>query len=165
LGDLELYVMPLHVAPVVSYEMLRKGRIERPLGGLDRLNLTDVGGRMVLPWLRRGGRIAVRDASLPYPWSIQLRDDDGEGPDLEAIRSGDSTFRSVIKVTARQGQAALQAVSDLLDGLGRDPLETPYWDLKCWEAFHRETGLTFEDLERTDRETIEALGYQRKDRS
>ena len=90
-----------------------------------------------------------------------IRGEDGEGPDLEAIRSGDSTFRSVRKVTARSGDIAVRAISELIEDLGRDPLDTPYWDLKCWEAFHRETGLTFEDLERTDRETLEVLGSGR----
>lgn len=155
---LVLWIAPLHVAPVVSYEMLRKGSIERPRSGLDRMNLTEIGEMIIVPHLRKGGKVRFRDVSLPFPWKAEVMEGEGTVLRMDAMTAGRSTLRSMIRFEFDAGNGISGAVKELLGGIDRDPLSTPYWDIKSWEVFHKETGLTFEDVRRTDESTIRELG-------
>lgn len=151
-----MWIMPLRVAPVVSYEMLRKGSVKRPLNGLDRLNLTDVGEALIFPHLNDGGDIELRDVRLPYPWNARLK---GEAElNVEAVWAGGSTFRSIFRL--RFGEGGAQKVKDMLDALDRDPLDSPYWDTPTWERFFKGTGSTKNDVSKSVNRTMKKLGRE-----
>ncbi len=156
--ELVLWIAPLHVAPVVSYEMLKAGRIDRPKSGLDRFNLTEIGEHLILPHLERGGRLRLKDVNLPFPWKAELLHGDSSVMRIDAMTAGKSTYRSMIRIAFESGNGVCDPIKEMLGRTNRDPLSTPYWDLKSWEVFHRETGLTFDDIRKVDESTIEALG-------
>ena len=155
--ELVLWIAPLHVSPVVSYEMLRKGTIARPKSGLDRFNLTEVGHLLIVPHLSGGGSIRLKEVNLPFPWKAELLQGDTTVMHLDAMTAGKSTYRSMIRITFESGNGVGDPLKEMLGSLGRDPLSTPYWDLKSWEIFHKETGLTYEDIRSVDARTISEL--------
>jgi hypothetical protein len=154
--------MPLHVAPVVSYEALKKNMLQRPRSGLDRFNLTEIGKRLMEWHLGSGGKVRLRDVKLPYPWKADLIGSHEPILRMDAMRAGNSTFRSILRIEFASGNGASMAVKDMLAELGRDPLSTPYWDDKSWETFCRETGLTYEELKAQNEGTMERLGIPLK---
>jgi len=159
--EMEFWIMPLHVAPVVSFDELKKCRIARPRSGMDRFNLTDVGEALIVPYLAAGHGLRFGSVDLPYPWKIEL----GSTTTIEAIRVGNSTFRSILKVVFDLKNGFSGSMRRMISELDRDPLETPYWDMKSWETFHRESGRTKDQLTKVDSATFEALGIKRPAKS
>ncbi|MGA1822877.1 MAG: hypothetical protein ACMUIG_10160 [Thermoplasmatota archaeon] len=140
-----IWIIPRHVRPVVSYDKLRKSRIETARSGLDRLNLTDIGDAVLTSWIKRGGFVRLESADLPFPWSASLSYQREDHARMTGMMIMGSTFRSIFRMDVLKNGNILD---DGIRRLGRDPLISPYWNDETWKEFHSMTGITRDEAKR-----------------
>ena len=150
-----IFIIPLHVRPVVSYEKLKKkNSLKRARSGLDRLNLTDVGQTIFSTWKEGGGFIKMGRCDLPFPWSALLSKNRVEYARITCIMVQGTTYRSIFRIDITKPSPLLKgSVRDLDRGL----LDSPYWRDDTWNKFHRMTGITREGAENMNVETMKGI--------
>ncbi|MBN1538555.1 MAG: hypothetical protein JW939_00285 [Candidatus Thermoplasmatota archaeon] len=133
-----LWLIPVHVRPVVSYEGLTGGGIRDPVTGLDRFNLTDVGEAFYRNLPSVGFHVRLKSVELPFPWEMIFSLYEEPTVSLKGLRIGPSTFRSIFRLIFEDEPSVRKFVISTVMSLSRDPLESPYWDDETWEVFqHR----------------------------
>ena len=146
------FILPLHVRPVVSYTKLKKkNSLERARSGLDRLNLTDVGERILSTWIGEGGFVKMGKSELPFPWSATLSTMKVERARISGIMVQGTTYRSVFRIDIPDPISLLKRT---LDDFDRNPLESPYWDSETWMKFHSATGITKKKAKEMNRKVL-----------
>jgi hypothetical protein len=130
-----LWLIPVHVRPVVSYEGLTSGLLRDPATGLDRFNLTDVGESLFKNLSSNGFDIKLKGVDLPFPWEMVFKLEGEPKASLRGIRVGPSTYRSIFKLMFEEDRSTSGPVLSTVTSLGRDPLDSPYWDDVTWELF------------------------------
>jgi len=144
--------MPLHVRPVVSGSELRKGRVERPRSGLDRLSLTDVGKWVIEGAMSHGLTFRVKNANPPFPWVLEVSNGADVVMEVRGHLLGPSTFRSIFVIRIMQAAGGKDLLRSLMGTIDRDPLSSPYWDMETWSVLESRLGLTRDELERRNGE-------------
>lgn len=155
-----LWIIPVHVRPVVSIEGLEKGRIETPNSGLDRLNLTDVGEAFLRNLGTIGAETKIKGVDSPFPWEIVFRSNGQAVASLRGVLVGSSTFRSSFKLIFDYGERTGQAVRSSVEDLGRGLLESPYWDDENWLLFSKVAKMTRKEVETSNEEVLRSLGIK-----
>jgi len=130
-----LWLIPVHVRPVVSYEALTGGVIRDPASGLDRFNLTDVGEAFHRNLPSGGFQVRLKSVELPFPWEMIFSIQGEQKASLKGLRIGPSTFRSIFRLIFEDERFVREQVISTVRTLSRDPLDSPYWDDETWEIF------------------------------
>jgi hypothetical protein len=131
---------------VVSYDQLKKGKVERPRSGLDRLTLTEVGSYVFDISRKMVMEMKLRRANPPFPWEMAFFDSDVEISHLDAYFIGPSTFRSIFRFSFLEGTRGKAMASSLIQNLDRDPLNSDYWNMDTWARFKKNTGLSMNEV-------------------
>lgn len=156
MDEVSLWIIPIHVRPVVSYEnMKRKNKLTSAKTGLDRLNLTDVGEKILGTWIQGGGSVDLLDADLPYPWKASLRRSSVEYARMSGMVVGGSTFRSIFHMRIFDNEDHLIKGIKLLK---RGPLDSPYWKSETWRNFQTITGMSRDHVSKINGHTLKELG-------
>jgi hypothetical protein len=130
-----LWLIPLHVRPVISYEGLIRSVLRDPATGLDRFNLTDVGEAFFRNLSSSGFDLKIKGVDLPFPWEMIFKLHGEPKVSLRGIRVGPSTYRSIFKLIFEEEGTVSGLVLSTVRSMGRDPLDSPYWDDSTWEIF------------------------------
>lgn len=154
---MDIWVIPHHIRPVVSYDMIRKGRSERPKSGLDRLTLTEVGLSVFERSRNNGIEMKIRRANPPFPWEMAFSRSGVEIAHLQGHFIGPSTFRSIFRFRWVEDTEGSALARKLVDDLGRDPLHSEYWNMDTWSRFSRKTGLTRNEVLELNRGSLSLL--------
>ena len=133
-----LWLIPVHVRPVVSYEGLTKGVVRDPSSGLDRFNLTDVGEVFYGTFRSRGGEVKFKNIDLPFPWEMVFKFKGEPKASLRGIKVGPSTYRSIFKLVHFDDPGVNEIIGECLSDLGRDPIDSPYWDDANWQLLQKQ---------------------------
>ena len=150
-----IFIIPLHVRPVVSYDKLkRKNSLKRARSGLDRLNLTDVGQTIFSTWKKGGGYIKMGKCDLPFPWSGVLSRMNVEYARITGIMVQGTTYRSIFRIDITKSSPLLKG--SVMD-LDRDLLDSPYWRDDTWNKFYRMTGITRAGAENMNQDTMKGI--------
>jgi hypothetical protein len=132
-----IWLIPVHVRPVVSFEGLKRNEIIDPAMGLDRFNLTDVGDAFFQVFNEAGADIITKGVELPFPWEMVFKVDKEPKASLRGLKVGPSTYRSIFKLVFFEGDDLNGLIRNILDRIGRDTLESPYWDDGTWQLFQK----------------------------
>ncbi|MFW3146301.1 MAG: hypothetical protein ACMUIE_05770 [Thermoplasmatota archaeon] len=155
-----LWIIPVHVRPVVSIEGLEKGRLETPNSGLDRFNLTDVGEAFLDQFRTKGAEFKIKGVESPFPWEIVFKTNGQPVASLRGVIVGSSTFRSAFKLVFDNGPETSTIIGSALKELGRELLESPYWDDENWQIFMKMLKLTREEVESNNGKVLESIGLK-----
>lgn len=137
-----LWVIPMHVRPVISLNALLDGRIREPSTGMDRFNLTDVGDIFFRLFRERKAEVRLKNVEPPFPWEMVFMINDGPNVSIRGIKVGPSTYRSIFKMVHTGENEVKSIISIGLRSLGRDPLDSPYWNDENWQLFQKRFRLT-----------------------
>jgi len=140
------WLLPERVRPVVSLSAIRKGQIQDPKGALDRLHLTDIGDAFFKAALEGGLLPIVMRADPPFPWEMQFLEDGRPTCVLEGTMVGGSTFRSVLQFSSPVRDRPRALLSAAIERLGRDPLESRYWDDGTWIRAQRSVSKSRDEM-------------------
>jgi hypothetical protein len=127
---------------VVSFEGLRKKELKDPATGLDRFNLTDVGEAFYTSYSENGADIILKGVDLPFPWEMVFKINNEPKASLRGLKVGPSTYRSIFKLLFFEEDDVRTIIRRSLDLIGRDVLESPYWDDITWQQFQKQFKLT-----------------------
>lgn len=152
-----IWVIPIHIVPVVSHEALQEGRISTPTSGLDRFNLTDVGDTFYRNFIDIGADVRFKGVKNPFPWEMVFKKDGEPIASLRGMIVGSSTFRSIFKLVFFPEPQVNGAVRNSLEELGRNPTYSRYWNTDTWKEFQKISKLTKEDLMETNERIISSL--------
>jgi len=130
-----VWMIPVHVRPVISHDGLLGGSLKDPSSGLDRFNLTDIGEVFYRTFKEKGAEVRLKNVELPFPWEMVFKFDGEPKASLRGIHVGPSTYRSIFKLIHFGDPPVVKMVKDCLSSLERDPLESPYWDDANWQLF------------------------------
>jgi hypothetical protein len=150
-----LWLIPVHVRPVVSYEGLSTGVLRDPTTGLDRFNLTDVGEAFFRNLPPMGFDIKLKGVDLPFPWEMVFKHHGDPKASLRGVRIGASTFRSIFKLLFENEEAIRETVLSTIGSLERDPLDSPYWDDETWEVFQYQFRMDKASVKDSNKSVIE----------
>jgi hypothetical protein len=132
-----IWLIPVHVRPVVSFEGLRKNEIKDPASGLDRFNMTDVGEAFFKIFKEKDADIIQKGVTLPYPWEMVFKIDKEPKASLRGLKVGPSTYRSIFKLVFFEENDVNELIQRSLNEIGRNVLESPYWDDSTWQLFQK----------------------------
>ncbi|MGA1792905.1 MAG: hypothetical protein ACMUHM_03050 [Thermoplasmatota archaeon] len=132
-----VWLIPVHVRPVISYDGLLEGNLKDPASGLDRFNLTDVGEAFYKTFRENGAELKLKSVELPFPWEMVFKVDGDPKASLRGIKVGPSTYRSIFKLLYSDEGPVRNMVRDCLSSIERDPLDSPYWDDANWQTFQK----------------------------
>ena len=152
-----IWLIPVHVRPVVSFEGLGNGEVKDPTTGLDRFNLTDIGDVLFRQFTAIGAEIVFKGVELPFPWEIVFKINKEPKASLKGLKVGPSTYRSIFKLIFFEGDDVYTIIKDCLDEIGRDVLDSPYWDDPTWQQFQKVYKLQRDKVIGTNAETIKKL--------
>jgi hypothetical protein len=152
-----LWLIPLHVRPVVSYDSIQGGTLADPPSGLDRFNLTDVGEAFFNTFQENGGVLRFKGVSLPFPWEMVLKINGESKASLRGVKVGPSTYRSMFKLAFFEEEEVCSIIGAALEKLNRDPLESPYWDEETWEKFFKMMKISKAKIEESNGRTLAGL--------
>lgn len=132
--------------PVVSFNHIKKGIIERPANGLDRFTLTEIGETVMRSFRKTDMKIKVRRANPPFPWEMAFKENGLEVAHLNGHFIGPSTFRSIFRFRYLEGTTGDILKKDLITSLDRPPLESRYWNNDTWSRFTQMVGLSRDEV-------------------
>ncbi|MBN1540369.1 MAG: hypothetical protein JW939_09515 [Candidatus Thermoplasmatota archaeon] len=137
-----LWLIPIHVRPVISFNALLDGKVREPSNGMDRLNLTDVGDIFFNLFRDSKARVRLKNVEPPFPWEMVFWMNGEAKVSLRGIKVGPSTYRSIFKMVHNREDEVISIISAGLRSLGRDPLDSPYWNDENWQLFQKMFRLT-----------------------
>ena len=137
-----LWMIPVHVRPVVSLEGMRKNEIMDPSSGLDRFNLTDVGEAVFGEFRDNGAEVIAKGVEPPFPWELVFKIDKDPKASLRGMKVGPSTYRSIFKLMFFDSEDVIRIIRGSMERIGRDLLESPYWDDDTWQMFQNQYRLS-----------------------
>lgn len=132
-----IWLIPVHVRPVISFEGLGRNEIRDPASGLDRFNLTDVGDAFFTVFRDMGAEIISKGVELPFPWELVFKIDKEPVASLRGLKVGPSTYRSIFKLIYFEGEDVNKMIRSSIDLIGREVLKSPYWDDATWQLFQK----------------------------
>ncbi len=136
---------------MVSFDSIKKGKIERPKSGLDRFTLTEIGEPVIIFSKRTDLSLKVRGANPPFPWEMAFSSRGVEVAHLNGHFIGPSTFRSIFRFRYLPGTEGEAMANHLIKVLDRDPLRSDYWDNDTWARFTNKVGSTKVEIEEQNR--------------
>ncbi|MGA1820185.1 MAG: hypothetical protein ACMUHU_04160 [Thermoplasmatota archaeon] len=145
-----VWLIPVHVRPVISYDGLLRGNLEDPASGLDRFNLTDVGEAFYKTFHGNGAEIRLKNLELPFPWEMVFKVEGDPKASLRGVKVGPSTYRSIFKLLYSDEAPVREMVRESLSLIGRDPLDSPYWDDVNWQLFQGALKLSRDSIVRAN---------------
>jgi len=152
-----MWLIPVHVRPVVSFDGIGKKEIKDPSSGLDRFNLTDVGDAFFFVFKENGAEIISKGVDLPFPWELVFKVDREPKASLRGMKVGPSTYRSIFKLIFFEADDVNQMIRRSLDIIGRDILDSPYWDDATWQLFQKQYKLSRNEVIKTNDMALKKL--------
>lgn len=152
-----LWIIPLHIIPVVSFQGLSKGKMKKPVSGMDRLNLTDVGKVVHDTMTDAGANVKFKGVRNPFPWEMVFKIDKDPKASLRGIVVENSTFRSIFKLMYFPEREVEELVRRSVSIMERDLLYSPYWKSSTWERFSSMTKLSKERTVKENEKLISSL--------
>ncbi len=146
--------MPLHIRPVVSLESLKKGEMDRPRNGMDRLTLTEVGELVIQSNDTIGLKMKLRKTSPPFPWEMAFTHQGLEVAQLTGHFIGPSTFRSIFRLRYLEDTKGETLAMFLINNIERDMLGSDYWNDDTWDRFSKKTGLSRNEVIASNSENL-----------
>lgn len=153
----EIWIIPLHIRPVVSHDSIKKGLIQRPRNGLDRLTLTEVGDIAIKEYQQFSLSMKLRKASPPFPWEMVFHDKGIEVSHLTGHFIGPSTFRSIFRFRFLEDTSGGSLARSLCGKIDRDPLMSDYWNDDTWNRFMKKTGRSKNEITGFNQQILECL--------
>jgi hypothetical protein len=154
---MELWIIPHHVRPVVSLNLLKKGKMDTPKNGMDRLTLTEVGEIAFIRSNEAGLKFKMRRADPPFPWEMAFSDCGVECAKLTGYFIGPSTYRSSFRLMFLPETSGEELASKIEKDLKRDPLDSPYWNDDTWSRFIKRMGKSRMEIKEANRTTLDSF--------
>ena len=131
---------------MVSHDLLKRGVLDKPKNGMDRLTLTEVGEYVVTAYKEIGLSMKLRKTSPPFPWEMAFYENGLEISQLTGHFIGPSTFRSIFRLRYLKGTSGMKLAEYIIDHLDRDLLVSDYWKDDTWNRFTNKTGLSRKEV-------------------
>ncbi|MFO8051537.1 MAG: hypothetical protein R6V01_07560 [Thermoplasmatota archaeon] len=152
-----LWIVPLRIVPVVSFQKLLKGEMKNPSTGLDRLNLTDVGEAVYGNMTGAGTRVKFKGVKNPFPWEMVFRMKNEQKVSLTGVMIENSTFRSIFKLMFIPEKEVRELIKRSISTIDRDLLVSPYWDSGTWDRFSSLAKLSREQVIQNNENIVSSL--------